>query len=73
MYCPRLNHFVRLNQNGSIGKCGHMVNAMGFKTFQDLEESKWLDGIKDKMSKDQWPDECVRCKQTEEVVRSFGG
>lgn len=68
MYCPRLNHFVRLNQNGSIGKCGHMVNAMGFKTFQDLEESKWLDGIKDKMSKDQWPDECVRCKQTEEVT-----
>jgi len=68
MYCPRLKHFVRLNQNGSIGKCGHMVNAMGFETFQDLDQSEWLDDIKDKMSKDQWPDECVRCKQTEEVT-----
>ena len=38
MYCPRLRHFVRLNQDGSIGKCGHMVNAMGFKTFNNYFE-----------------------------------
>ena len=67
MYCPRLKHFVRLNQDGSIGKCGHMVNAMGFKTFDELEKSKWLGGIKDVMSQDKWPEECVRCKQTEQV------
>ncbi len=67
MYCPRLNHFVRLNRNGSIGKCGHMNTTMGFETVDQLEKSKWLKDIKDKMSKDQWPDECVRCKQTEEV------
>ena len=67
MYCPRLNHFVRLNQDGTIGKCGHMRNAIGFKTFNDLDNSKWLQGIKDTMSKDEWPDECHRCQQTEEV------
>ena len=67
MFCPRLKHFVRLNQDGTIGKCGHMHNAIGFKTFNDLDNSKWLQGIKDTMSKDEWPDECNRCQQTEEV------
>ena len=67
MHCPRLRHFVRLNQNGSIGKCGHMVNAIGFNSFEDLDKSEWLQTIEDTMSKDKWPEECVRCKQTEEV------
>jgi sulfatase maturation enzyme AslB (radical SAM superfamily) len=67
VYCPRLRHFVRLNQNGSIGKCGHMVKAMGFKTFKDLDESQWLQDIEDTMSKDKWPAECVRCEHTEKV------
>lgn len=67
MYCPRLKHFVRLNQDGSIGKCGHMVNALGYKTFDELDKSEWLHAIKDTMSQDKWPDECVRCKQTEEI------
>ena len=44
-----------------------MHNAIGFKTFNDLDNSKWLQGIKDTMSKDEWPDECHRCQQTEEV------
>ena len=67
MYCPRLKHFVRLNQDGSIGKCGHMVNAVGFKTFDELDKSKWLNDLEDTMAKDEWPEECVRCKQTEEI------
>ena len=67
MYCPRLKHFVRLNQDGSIGKCGHMINAMGFKTFDKLDNSKWLKDIKDTMAKDEWPNECRRCQQTEEL------
>ena len=67
MYCPRLKHFVRLNQDGSIGKCGHMVNAVGFKTFDELDKSKWLNDLEDTMAKDKWPEECVRCKQTEEI------
>ena len=67
MYCPRLRHFARLNQNGSVGKCGHMTNAMGFKTFKELDESQWLQNIEDTMAKDKWPAECVRCEQTEKV------
>ncbi len=67
MFCPRLNHFVRLNQNGTIGKCGHMVNPMGFKTFDQLHKSDWLNNIKKTMSADKWPKECVRCQHTESV------
>lgn len=67
MYCPRLDHFVRLNQNGSVGKCGHMVNAKGFKSFEELEHSHWMKNIRDKMAEDRWPDECVRCQQSEKV------
>tara|TARA_Y100001970_G_C14197391_1_gene838943 strand:+ start:1168 stop:2118 length:951 start_codon:yes stop_codon:yes gene_type:complete len=44
-----------------------MTNAIGFKTFKELDESEWLDNIKEQMSNDKWPDQCVRCKQTEEI------
>jgi len=67
MYCPRLAHFVRLNQDGSVGKCGHMINARGFESFGDLEHSEWLKVIRDTMSEDKWPDECTRCQQSERV------
>ena len=67
MYCPRLDHFVRLNQDGSVGKCGHMVNAKGFESFKEIENSEWLKSIKDTMSEDKWPDECARCQQSERV------
>jgi sulfatase maturation enzyme AslB (radical SAM superfamily) len=67
MHCPRLDHFVRINQNGTVGKCGHMVNAMNFKSHTDLEKSDWLKTLKEKMSNGQWPDECVRCQDSERV------
>ena len=67
MHCPRLDHFVRLNQDGSVGKCGHMVNAKGFESYEELEHSEWMKGIRDKMSQDKWPDECARCQQSERV------
>ena len=67
MYCPRLNHFVRLNQNGSIGKCGHMTTDKGFNSFAELENSEWLERVKTDMKFDIWPNECVRCMQTEKV------
>lgn len=67
MFCPRLEHFVRLNQDGTVGKCGHMINAKGFGTFDELDSSDWLNGIKDKMRGDQWPAECRRCQQSEKV------
>ena len=67
MFCPRLDHFVRLNQDGSVGKCGHMVNAKGFESFEELERSEWMKGIRNNMSEDRWPDECARCEQSERV------
>jgi sulfatase maturation enzyme AslB (radical SAM superfamily) len=67
MYCPRLEHFARLNQNGTVGKCGHMVDAKGFESFEELEHSDWLAGIKESMKKDVWPAECVRCERSEKV------
>lgn len=65
MYCPRLEHFVRLNPNGTIGRCGHMVSPLTFQSYKDLEQSDWLKKIKEQMNADQWPDECKRCQYTE--------
>ena len=65
MFCPRIDHFARLNQDGSVGKCGHMVNAKGFGSYEELEHSEWIKGIRDTMSEDRWPDECTRCQQSE--------
>ena len=67
MFCPRLEHFVRLNQNGTIGKCGHMTNAKDFKSFKELHNSQWLKKIELDMVLDDWPKECIRCKQMEET------
>ena len=67
MYCPRIDHFVRLNQDGSVGKCGHMVQQKGFESYEEQEQSQWLKEIRDTMEKDQWPKECVRCKQSEKI------
>lgn len=65
MHCPRLDHFVRFNPNGTVSRCGHMVNAPQFDTLEDMESSMWLAKIKEKMANDQWPKECVRCQETE--------
>jgi len=67
MFCPRLDHFVRLNSDGTVGKCGHMINPKGFNSYEEMEHSEWLTGIKNTMSEDKWPDECKRCEQSEHV------
>jgi len=67
MFCPRLDHFTRLNQNGTVGKCGHMITDKGFNSHEELENSDWLKNIKKMMREDQWPDECVRCQQSEKT------
>ena len=67
MFCPRIKHFVRLNQDGSVGKCGHMINAKGFPTLQELDESEWLKGIDNHMEEGQWPAECLRCEKSERI------
>ena len=65
MYCPRLDHFVRFNSNGSLSRCGHMVNAPQFNSVEEMDSSEWLSNIKS--NPDIWPKECVRCQQTEQI------
>ncbi len=67
MHCPRLKHFVRLNANGTIGKCGHMKGSPDFKNFRDLHTSTWLAEVENKMKNDQWPEECERCRTQENI------
>lgn len=65
MYCPRLDHFVRLNPNGTVSRCGHMARKPQFSSLEEMESSEWLQGVKDSMSQDIWPVECERCMETE--------
>jgi sulfatase maturation enzyme AslB (radical SAM superfamily) len=72
MHCPRLDHFVRFNANGTVSRCGHMVNPPQFNTLEDMESSTWLANTKELMKLDQWPVECVRCQDTEPTsVRQY--
>jgi len=70
MHCPRLDHFARINHNGKIGKCGHMTGAKEFDSFESMQQSSWLTGIKEKMKDGQWPAECVRCRMTEDATNT---
>jgi sulfatase maturation enzyme AslB (radical SAM superfamily) len=65
MYCPRLDHFVRFNANGTVSRCGHMINAPEYNSLETMEASSWLANTKELMKLDQWPSECVRCQETE--------
>jgi sulfatase maturation enzyme AslB (radical SAM superfamily) len=67
MYCPRLDHFVRFNFDGTISRCGHMTNPPQFETLQQMDSSTWLADVRDSMRQDAWPDECVRCKEVEHI------
>jgi molybdenum cofactor biosynthesis enzyme MoaA len=67
MHCPRLDHFIRLNPNGTVSRCGHMVSQPQFANLEFMESSDWLAGIKESMSNDIWPIECNRCMETEQL------
>ncbi len=67
MYCPRLDHFVRFNANGSVSRCGHMSDAPHFQTLQQMASSDWLANVRTTMNQDSWPNECIRCKAIEDI------
>lgn len=67
MYCPRLDHFVRFNSNGTVSRCGHMTQAPEFASLEEMEQSLWLRNTKLSFHKGIWPKECQRCKQTEQI------
>jgi len=65
MQCTRLKHFRRVNDDGSIGVCGHMT---GQQKFSSIEESdKWTEGLINQFTENKWPDECIRCQESENV------
>lgn len=67
MLCPRLDHFVRFNFNGSVSRCGHMVSPPQFESLDAMNASGWLKEIKNTFANDQWPAECIRCQETENL------
>ncbi len=70
MYCPRLEHYARLNANGSIGMCGHMVKPKTFSSYEKMETSEWKRKLLNQMHNDIWPIECKRCEDTENIKQS---
>jgi sulfatase maturation enzyme AslB (radical SAM superfamily) len=75
MQCPRLKHFVRLNYDGTVSRCGHMVNAPGFATLEEMDSSEWQKSIASNMDANIFPQECRRCNASEQVqqqsIRQF--
>lgn len=65
MHCPRLDHFMRFNSDGTISRCGHMSSPAKFNTLGEMESSEWLANIKKQFLLNQWPAECNRCEKTE--------
>lgn len=66
MYCPRLDHFVRFNPNGTVSRCGHMVEPAQFDSLEQLDSSVWLRKIREKFDNNIWPTECQRCQEVEQ-------
>lgn len=67
MQCPRLKHFVRLNYDGTLSRCGHMANAPKFVTLEEMDSSEWQKNITSNMDAGIFPAECQRCRDTEQV------
>ena len=65
MHCPRLDHFVRFNPNGTVSRCGHMVNAPQYLSLEAMEASSWLADTKELFKFGTWPKECQRCQEVE--------
>jgi len=66
MRCPRLKHFVRFNPNGTVSRCGHMINAPEFDTLDEMNNSLWQQITEHQFESGVFPTECVRCQQAEE-------
>ena len=70
MQCPRLDHFVRFNPNGTVSRCGHMVNPAQFDSLEEMDNSRWLRKIREQFEQNEWPVECQRCEQVERETPS---
>lgn len=73
MHCPRLDHFAKVlphdqkeNQT-AVMNCCVMTDAPLFDSYDEMMRSKWLSTTKQLFSNNQWPAECVRCKEQEDI------
>lgn len=72
MDCPRLSHFVKISSPGpsldkTFMRCCHMVRPPQFSTYEEMTSSEWLVGVRDKFKNNEFPKECIRCKQSEDI------
>lgn len=44
-----------------------MANPPQYQSLADMDSSSWLVNIKEQFKFDQWPSECIRCRQTEQI------
>jgi len=67
--CWKLDHYVFVHDNtGKVSKCCDMTNDRPkFVNFDSMMNSKWLSDVREKMTNNIWPDECIRCQQVEEI------
>jgi len=70
MQCARLKHFARLNYDGTISRCGHMVAAPAFATYEEMANSEWQKSCEVSMANNVFPKECSRCERTEQLSQS---
>lgn len=72
MYCPRLDHFVKIvppvfGATKVFTLCCHMDKPPRFNSYDELMNSEWLKDIRVKFANDEFPKECNRCKQPEDL------
>ncbi len=73
MHCPRLDHFAKIlphdqkENHTAVMNCCVMVDAPLFDSYDSMMHSDWLAETKQLLSKNQWPSECVRCKEQEGI------
>ena len=53
--------------NGVVTACGHMVNQPSFVNYDAMMNSEWLRNVELTFAKGEFPAECVRCKQDEDI------
>ena len=73
MQCTRLKHFRRVNANGTIGLCGHMIMGPMFDSIKETDE--WSQRLVNQFANNEWPAECLRCQESENAgnnsIRQF--
>ena len=81
MQCPRLDHFVRFDTDGSVSTCGHMVNHpdfsnidavdgfIGTKMYKKISSGEFHDEWFKKLKENNFVDQNTKKKVPGETVK----